>query len=47
LTIKHVKPHQKWVLNYPNQEVKQAFGQFLLAEFTNVKGISDHEIKVI
>jgi hypothetical protein len=37
LTIKQVKPHQKWVLNYPNQEVKQAFGQFLLAEFTETR----------
>jgi Predicted AAA-ATPase/PD-(D/E)XK nuclease superfamily len=37
LTIKHVKPRQKWVLNYPNQEVKQAFGQFLLAEFTDTR----------
>jgi Predicted AAA-ATPase/PD-(D/E)XK nuclease superfamily len=37
LTIKQVKPHQKWVLNYPNQEVRQAFGQFLLAEFTDTR----------
>ncbi|MEO0042074.1 MAG: hypothetical protein RL329_1522 [Bacteroidota bacterium] len=37
LTIKQIKPHQKWVLNYPNQEVKQAFGQFLLAEFTDTR----------
>jgi hypothetical protein len=37
LTIKQVKPHQKWVLNYPNQEIRQAFGQFLLAEFTDTR----------
>jgi hypothetical protein len=35
LTIKKIKPSGKFVLDYPNQEVKQAFGQFLLSEFTH------------
>ncbi len=35
LTIKQITPSGKFVLDYPNHEVKQAFGQFLLSEFTN------------
>jgi Predicted AAA-ATPase/PD-(D/E)XK nuclease superfamily len=35
LTIKEITPHQTFILNYPNKEVKQAFGQFLLSEFTH------------
>jgi hypothetical protein len=35
LTIKEITPHGQFILNYPNKEVKQAFGQFLLSEFTN------------
>ncbi len=35
LTIKKITPYGKFILNYPNQEVKQAFGQFLLSEFTH------------
>jgi hypothetical protein len=35
LTIKRITPRGKFVLNYPNHEVKQAFGQFLLSEFTH------------
>jgi hypothetical protein len=34
LTIKEIKPLGNFVLNYPNYEVKKAFGQFLLGEFT-------------
>jgi Predicted AAA-ATPase/PD-(D/E)XK nuclease superfamily len=35
LTIKKITPYGLFVLNYPNKEVKQAFGQFLLSEFTH------------
>ena len=34
LTIKEINPHGKFVLNYPNEEVKRSFGQFLLREYT-------------
>lgn len=34
LTIKEIKPSGKFILDYPNKEVRQAFGQFLLSEFT-------------
>ncbi len=35
LTIKEITPFGQFILNYPNKEVKQAFGQFLLSEFTH------------
>ncbi len=35
LTIKKITPYNTFILNYPNKEVKQAFGQFLLSEFTH------------
>jgi hypothetical protein len=35
LTIKKIKPSGKFILDYPNQEVRQAFGQFLLSEYTH------------
>ena len=35
LTIKEITPYGKFVLNYPNREVKHAFGQFLLSQYTN------------
>jgi hypothetical protein len=34
LTIKNISPHGNFILDYPNQEVRQAFGQFLLSEYT-------------
>jgi Predicted AAA-ATPase/PD-(D/E)XK nuclease superfamily len=34
LTIKAITPSDKFILDYPNKEVKQAFGQFLLSEYT-------------
>jgi hypothetical protein len=34
LTIKEITPSGKFILNYPNKEVRQAFGQFLLSEYT-------------
>jgi Predicted AAA-ATPase/PD-(D/E)XK nuclease superfamily len=35
LTIKHIKSSGKFILDYPNKEVRQAFGQFLLSEYTH------------
>jgi hypothetical protein len=35
LTIKNITPSGKFVLDYPNKEVRQAFGQFLLSEYTH------------
>ncbi len=32
LTIKEITPYDKYILNYPNKEVKQAFGQLFLNE---------------
>ena len=34
LTIKKITPYGKFILDYPNKEVKQAFGEFLLSEYT-------------
>lgn len=33
LTIKEVSPYNKYVLDYPNQEVKQSFGELLLENY--------------
>jgi Predicted AAA-ATPase/PD-(D/E)XK nuclease superfamily len=35
LTIKAITPYNNFILNYPNREVKNAFGQFLLGAFTH------------
>jgi hypothetical protein len=35
LTIKEKTAHDTFILNYPNKEVRQAFGQFLLSEYTH------------
>ncbi|MFN9682327.1 MAG: AAA family ATPase, partial [Bacteroidota bacterium] len=35
LTIKKITPTEKFILDYPNKEVRQAFGQFLLSEYTH------------
>jgi hypothetical protein len=35
LTIKEKTDKGTFILNYPNKEVKQAFGQFLLSEYTH------------
>ena len=34
LTIKEKTTRETFILNYPNKEVKKAFGQFLLSEYT-------------
>ena len=35
LTIKEITDVGTFILNYPNEEVKRAFGQFLLSEYTH------------
>lgn len=35
LTIKEKTRYGTFILDYPNQEVKESFGQFLLSEYTN------------
>jgi Predicted AAA-ATPase/PD-(D/E)XK nuclease superfamily len=35
LTIKEKTTRETFILNYPNREVKKAFGQFLLSAYTN------------
>jgi hypothetical protein len=35
LTIKKITTTEKFILDYPNKEVRQAFGQFLLSEYTH------------
>ncbi len=35
LTIKEITPFSTFILDYPNKEVKKAFGQFLLSEYTH------------
>jgi hypothetical protein len=35
LTIKKITPAETFILDYPNKEVRQAFGQFLLSEYTH------------
>ncbi len=35
LTLKTITDRETFILNYPNYEVKRAFGQFLLSEYTH------------
>jgi len=37
LTIKAKTEEGTYILNYPNEEVKRSFGQFLLSEYTNTR----------
>ena len=46
LTIKQIKPNGNFVLNYPNQEVKQSFGRFLLGEFTHTRVSMPYSLNV-
>jgi hypothetical protein len=47
LTIKKKTARGNFILNYPNQEVKQAFGQLLLSEFTNTRSSSPHGVNIL
>jgi hypothetical protein len=47
LTIKKKTARGNYILNYPNQEVKQAFGQLLLSEFTSTRASSPHGVDIL
>lgn len=47
LTIKEKTPYGTFILNYPNQEVRKAFGQFLLSEFTHTPVTVPYGAKVL
>jgi Predicted AAA-ATPase/PD-(D/E)XK nuclease superfamily len=47
LTIKKISPRGNFILNYPNEEVKQAFGQFLLSEFTHTPVTVPHSANIL
>ncbi len=47
LTIKEKTPDGTFILNYPNKEVKQAFGQFLLSEFTQTPVTVPYGINIL
>jgi Predicted AAA-ATPase/PD-(D/E)XK nuclease superfamily len=47
LTIKSVTNRDSFILNYPNNEVKRAFGQFLLSEFTNTSVNLPHISQIV
>jgi Predicted AAA-ATPase len=47
LTIKKKTARGNYILNYPNQEVKQSFGQLLLSEFTNTRSSSPHGVNIL
>jgi hypothetical protein len=42
LTIKEITEYGTFILNYPNREVKNAFGQFLLGAFTHTPPSMPH-----
>jgi Predicted AAA-ATPase/PD-(D/E)XK nuclease superfamily len=46
LTIKQVTPDGTFILNYPNKEVQQAFGQFLLSEYTHTQVSNPYGAKI-
>jgi Predicted AAA-ATPase/PD-(D/E)XK nuclease superfamily len=47
LTIKGITPRGNFILNYPNQEVRQAFGQFLLSEYTHTPVTVPYGINIL
>jgi hypothetical protein len=47
LTIKEVTPYDTFILDYPNQEVRQAFGQFLLGEYTDTPNTMPHSANIL
>jgi Predicted AAA-ATPase/PD-(D/E)XK nuclease superfamily len=47
LTIKQKAPYDKFILNYPNFEVRKAFGQFLLSEYTQTAVTIPHGSNIL
>jgi hypothetical protein len=47
LTIKKVTSDNTYILNYPNEEVRQSFAQFLLSEYTTVEVTSTYPLEIL
>jgi Predicted AAA-ATPase/PD-(D/E)XK nuclease superfamily len=47
LTIKERTPYDTFILNYPNKEVKNAFSQFLLSEYTHTPVTINHGANIL
>ena len=47
LTIKEKTPYGTFILDYPNQEVRQAFGRFLLSEYTQMPNTIPHGADIL
>jgi Predicted AAA-ATPase/PD-(D/E)XK nuclease superfamily len=47
LTIKEITPYGKFILNYPNKEVQQSFGQFLLSEYTQTPASAPYAADIL
>jgi Predicted AAA-ATPase/PD-(D/E)XK nuclease superfamily len=47
LTIKAVTEDNTYILNYPNEEVRQSFAQFLLSEYTTVEVTSTYQVEIL
>ena len=47
LTIKEKTPYGTFILDYPNQEVRQAFAQFLLGEYTDTPNTMPHGAHIL
>jgi hypothetical protein len=47
LTIKEKTPYDTFILNYPNKEVKDSFGQFLLSEYTHTPVTINHGANIL
>ncbi len=47
LTIKEKTEDHTFILNYPNKEVRQAFGQFLLSEYTETPAMTPYGANIL
>ncbi len=47
LTIKERTPYDTFILNYPNKEVKNAFAQFLLSEYTHTPVTINYGVNIL
>ncbi len=47
LTIKGITPYNQYVLNYPNEEVRQSFGEFLLSEYIYNPNDIDYRVDIL
>ena len=47
LTIKNIKPNGNFILNYPNEEVRGSFSQFLLSEYTQTRNSTPYSTIIL